>query len=106
MSQKLEKTKYCGLTKMSCDHDILPSRMRDANEAQPTATPAAQHLPHHHHKHGGIWMDVQLIREVAAMITNIRNITNQNLAMQKLLMQMQGQEGHLIPLYRSQGQYL
>lgn len=51
-------------------------------------------------------MDVQLIREVAAMITNIRNITNQNLAMQKLLMQMQGQEGHLIPLYRSQGQYL
>lgn len=39
------------------------------------------------------------------MAANIKSIMNQNLTMQKLLMQIQGQEGHPILPYVPQGQY-
>lgn len=44
-------------------------------------------------------MATQLTREIATMATNVRSITNQNLAMQEVLIQMQDQGGHPILPY-------
>lgn len=77
------------LQKISSDHDVPPRRIREnANEASPVAASAHKRRPHHHHKRGGIQLATQLTKEIATMAANMRSITNQNLAMQELLMQM------------------
>lgn len=47
----------------------------------------------------------QLTIEMATMASNMRNINNQNIAMQELLMQMQSQGDYPIPHFAPQEQY-
>lgn len=86
---------------MSSEEEAPPRRTREAdNEA-----PAVRRRPHHHHRRGGRRLAAQLTREMATMAANMRSITNQNMAMQELLRQMQGQGGPPPPSFVPQGPY-
>lgn len=77
---------------MSSDRNLPLMRAKESYDEKPPTvpTPTCWHQPHHHRRRGGMRMASQLTKEMTTMGINMRNITNQNLVMQKLLMQMQG----------------
>lgn len=64
------------------------SKNNDKVPHEATVAPAGRRQPHHHHRCGGMRIATQLTREMASLVSNMRNITNQIMTIQELLMQM------------------